>query len=288
MTAASSGSRRPAVEKWASRWAALSPPLGWVNGRLPRLGEVPEGLAATESPRLSPAFPCRTFRLPRIGDKPVAVHSPLDAYAAAFDARGADRIRETLAWIAPHCDLEERLPRIPPSALVRGIWGRILSRQLQERGLLQRYRELLPMPEPGALSFYPAGDLCVQAAVAGALVSGPDELHQGMFEITRDNSRRFAASLLGRTLLRLLAKDPRRLAQQAIASRRQTCNYGSWELLEASEREVRIYLREEYVWIESYLLGAAVGTFEALGEVEAHTELEDPFHGVHVIRLLGR
>ncbi|MBO6940657.1 MAG: TIGR02265 family protein [Deltaproteobacteria bacterium] len=211
----------------------------------------------------------------------------LAEFAAAVDAPTADRIRETLEWIAPHCDLEERLPRIPPSAQVRGIWAKILVRQLQERGLWEKYQEMLPMPTPGALGFHPARDLCVQSAVAGALVAGPEQLHQGMFEITRDNSRRFAASLLGRTLVRLLAKDPKRLAQQAIASRRQTCNYGGWELVSASEREVRIYLREEYVWIESYLLGAAVGTFEALADdpadLRADAELEDRFHGTHVI-----
>jgi len=212
----------------------------------------------------------------------------LAAFAAAMDAPSTSRVQETLEWIAPHCDLEDRLPRIPPSAQVRGVWGKILDRQLQERGLFERYRELLPVESPRGLSFYPARDLVVQAAVAGALVAGPEELHRGMFEITRDNSRRFAASLLGRTLFRLLAKDPKRLAQQAIASRRQTCNYGGWELLEASENTVRIYLREEYVWIESYLLGAAVGTFEALAgraeDVEAHAELEDRFHGTHIIR----
>ena len=196
----------------------------------------------------------------------------------------ADRVAETLEWVAPHCDLAERLPRIPPSAQVRGIWVSILTRQLQERGLLDEYRRILPLTPPRTLGFHPASDLCVQAAVAGALVAGPEDLHQGMFEITRDNSRKFAASLLGRTLLRLLAEDPKRLAQQAIASRRQTCNYGTWELVEASPGMVRIYLREEYVWIESYLLGAAAGTFEVLGEIEASAELEDRFHGTHVIR----
>ena len=208
-----------------------------------------------------------------------------DAYAAALHAPGVERVRETLDWVAPYCDLEARLQRIPPSAQVRGIWASILDRQIQERGLFERYRELLPLGKASALGFHPAGDFCVRAAVAGALVAGPENLHAGMLEITRDNSRRFAASLLGKTLVRLLAKDPKRLAQQAIASRRQTCNYGAWELRSTTENEVRIYLREEYIWIESYLLGAAMGTFEALGDhVQVTAELEDPFHGYHVIR----
>jgi len=210
---------------------------------------------------------------------------PLAAYAEQLDASRRGRVRETMAWVAPYCDLEERLSLIPPSAKVRGIWARILDRQLQERGLYERYTELLPLSPRPQLPFHPTRDLCIRAAVAGAIVAGPEELHQGMYELTLNNTRRFAKSLLGRTLFRLLAKDPKRLAQQAIASRRQTCNYGSWELVEASERSIRIRMREEYLWIESYLRGAAVGTFEALGEtVEVQAEIEHRFHGAHVIR----
>lgn len=194
-------------------------------------------------------------------------------------------MRETLEWIRPHCDIEDRLPLIPPSARVRGIWARILERQLQERGLESRYRELLPLERRSALGFHPACDLCVCAAVAGALVAGPENLHRGMFEVTRDNALQFADSLLGRTLVRFLARDPERLAQQAVASRRQTCNYGSWELVLASDHELRIALRQEYLWIDSYLLGAAAGTFASLGrDVEVVAELEDRFNGVHIIR----
>ncbi len=205
--------------------------------------------------------------------------------AVSVDDGEARRIQETLDWVAPHCDLLERIDRIPPSAQVRGVWTKILERQLQERGLLPEYRRLLPGHSSGAFELHHVSDLLLRAAVAGALLAGPEDLHQGMFEITRDNARRFTSSLMGRTLLRLLARDPRRLCQQILASRRQTCHYGSWELLSVREGEARIYLREEYIWIESYLLGAAVGTFEVLGDdVEATAELEGPFHGTHIIR----
>lgn len=206
-------------------------------------------------------------------------------FASGLDAHVAERVQETLEWVAPHCDLERRLPQIPPSAKVRGIWSKILDKQLQERGLHNEYRRLLPLPAPSALRFHPVSDLCVQTAVAGALIAGPENLHTGMYEITRDNASRFAASLLGRTLIRLLAHDPKRLAQQAIASRRQTCNYGSWELRSASDHDVRFYMREEYIWIDSYLAGSAVGTYEVIGsDVEAEVDLEDMFHGTMTIR----
>ena len=211
--------------------------------------------------------------------------SSLGAFADALAPRARERVRETLAWVAPHCDLEERLALIPPSARVRGIWSRILDRQLQDRGLYATYRERLPLTALRTLGFHPAGDLCVRAAVAGAIVAGPEELHRGMFELSRDNAARFASSLLGRTLVRVLAKDPSRLAQQAFASRRQTCNYGSWELVSSADREVRIKFRREYLWGESYLLGAATGTFAVFGDtVEVIAEMADRFNGMHIIR----
>lgn len=211
--------------------------------------------------------------------------SHFDIAALAVDDEAAHQVSETLAWVAPHCDIEERMGKVPPSARCRGVWSKLIDRQLKERGLYDEYRRRLPLPSLNTLGFHPVGDLLLRAAVAGALVAGPENLHDGMFEMTRDNARQFTGTLMGRTLVKLLARDPKRLCQQVLASRRQTCNYGSWEVLETGPTHAKIYLREEYMWMESYLLGAAEGTFAALGEkVEATVELEDPFHGVHIIR----
>jgi len=196
-----------------------------------------------------------------------------------------ERVRDAIGWIAPHCDIEERLPLIPPSAQCRGLWFKILERQLQARGLESAYEERMPARSFSAVSFDSAADLCIRAAIGGALVAGPEDVHQGMFDLARDNSQRFATTLLGRTLLRLLARDPERLAKQAIASRRQTCNYGAWELVNVDASSVTVRYREEYLWIESYLSGASVGTFTQLGDdVRAEVEMDGPFHGTTTIR----
>jgi uncharacterized protein (TIGR02265 family) len=211
--------------------------------------------------------------------------SPAGFVTSFGGAPHAERLAETLAWVAPHCDIEERLDAVPPAAQTRGTWAKILDRQLEARGLLHEFQRLVPPPSPSGLSFHPVGELLLRAAVAGALVAGPEELERGMFELTRDNAREFSRTLLGRTLLRLLARDPERLTQQVLASRRQTANYGQWEVVERGAGCVSIYLREEYLWIDSYLLGAAVGTYEAVGEnVTVEVSLEDRFHGCHTIR----
>ena len=62
------------------------------------------------------------------------------AVAALYRDPDAERVQAAVEWIAPHCDIEERLRQIPPSAQVRGVWSRILDRALEKRGLLEEYQ----------------------------------------------------------------------------------------------------------------------------------------------------
>jgi uncharacterized protein (TIGR02265 family) len=83
-------------------------------------------------------------------------------------------------------------------------------------------------------------------------------------------------------MLRLLSRDPRKLLQQAVAGRRQSYSYGSWQLSFPSQNEALMEMVEEYLYIESYMLGAAVGTFDAVGiSVKAEATLQTPFNGRH-------
>jgi hypothetical protein len=73
--------------------------------------------------------------------------------------------------------------------------------------------------------------------------------------------------------------------QQGVAARRQSSSYGRWTLVFPDERSAVMSMTEEYVYIESYLLGAAQGTFDAVGvPVETEVVLEDRFNGRHVLR----
>jgi uncharacterized protein (TIGR02265 family) len=185
--------------------------------------------------------------------------------------------------VCRHCDLHERLTLVPPSAKVRGLYFRSIETVLARAGRAERYRELFP-ERFAAILWHPASEFLVRLAAGAALLTSAERVHEGMFEIGRRNAVAFAESLLGRTMLRLLSRDPHKLLQQAVAGRRQSYSYGSWELTFPEERKAVMTMVEEYLYIESYMLGAARGTFDAIGvAVRTEVVLEDRFHGRHIM-----
>lgn len=205
------------------------------------------------------------------------------------DRTGANALKglnqaEALALVARYCDVEERLSLVPPSAKVRGIFVRSIDASLKEAGLTRRYRELFP-GELGTLQWHPCGEFLKRLTVGAALLVGPERVHEGMVEIGRHNALEFAHSLLGRILLRFLSRDPKKLLQQAIAGRRQTCGYGSWQISFPEECMAIMTMNEEYLYIESFAVGSALGTFEAIErKVEVQCELSTRFDGRHILR----
>ena len=188
-----------------------------------------------------------------------------------------------LEQVYQHCDLRERLTLVPPSAKVRGLYFRSIDAVLARAGRAERYRELFP-ERFAAILWHPAGDFLVRLAAGAALLTSPERVHEGMFEIGRRNAVAFAESLLGRTMLRLLSRDPHKLLQQAVAGRRQSYSYGSWTLTFPAERTAVMTMIEEYLYMESYMLGAAKGTFDAIAvPVRTEVVLENRFNGKHVL-----
>jgi uncharacterized protein (TIGR02265 family) len=214
---------------------------------------------------------------------PGSVSSLLAAHTGVTSSSSRE-LATILDELSRHSDLSERLTLIPPSAKIRGVYCRSIDTALDEAGKLGRYRELFPR-DLATLTWHPMGEFLIRLSVAGALLAGPERVHDGMLEIGRKNALEFARSLLGRIMLRLLSRDPRKLLLQGVAARRQTCSYGSWQVHFPSEREAVVTMVEEYLYIESFLMGAALGTFDAIGlNVEAETIFEDRFHGRHVLR----
>jgi uncharacterized protein (TIGR02265 family) len=167
---------------------------------------------------------------------------------------------------------------------VRGVYFRPIERALAKAGRRERFDALFPQ-RIAAVLWYPTADFLVRLAVGGALLAGPDRIHEGMFDIGRGNAVAFAESLLGRTLLRILDRDPKRLLKQGIAGRRQGFSHGHWDLEFPAEREAVVTMTEEYLYIESYMRGAAHGTFDAVGlPVQVEVSLRDPFNGRHHLR----
>ena len=158
-----------------------------------------------------------------------------------------------------------------------------VEKVLTRAGLLDAYRRRVPRTY-SAMRTYPARELLENVAIGGALLRSPEEVHAGMHEIGRDNSVAFAGSLLGRTVLRLLSRDPYRLLEQGVSGKRQASNYGRWRVERTGATSATMHFEQEYCWIDSYVLGAGEGTFESIGE-EGRFELEmdGPYHGRHLI-----
>jgi uncharacterized protein (TIGR02265 family) len=200
------------------------------------------------------------------------------APAVVASARMLDR---ALDIVGAHCDLEARLRDVPPSARIRGVWMRSMEAALERHGKLAAFRSTFPGERASALRWYQVSEFLPRLAVAGALVASPAEVHEGMYEIGRGNAQGFADSLIGRTLIRILSPDPARVIQQGAAARRQSASYGRWSVEAPSPQMVRMVMRSEYIWIESYFRGSAVGTYDAIQcDARVTATLRSPYDGV--------
>jgi uncharacterized protein (TIGR02265 family) len=185
--------------------------------------------------------------------------------------------------VSKYCDIKERIALIPPSATSRGLYFNSIETVLGRAGHLGRYREIFP-EKLSALRFHPVGEFLQRLAVGAAILTSPERVHEGMFEIGRQNAVAFSQSLVGRALLRILSRDPKKLLQQAVAGRRQSLTYGSWELVFPAERSAIITMREEYAYLDSYMLGAGQGTFDAVSvPVQIKVVMHDRFSGEHIL-----
>jgi uncharacterized protein (TIGR02265 family) len=115
--------------------------------------------------------------------------------------------------VSQFCDLRERLALMPPSAAVRGIYFRSIELKLEQAGKFEDFRRMYP-DRLAAIRWHSMSSFLEQLAVAGALLRKPTEVHAGMFEIGRQNATAFAGSLLGKMLLRMLSREPRKLLAQ--------------------------------------------------------------------------
>lgn len=171
-----------------------------------------------------------------------------------------DGAARALEFVAPHCDIVERMRAVPPAAAIRGIFYQNIDGYLRKAGLHEAYRSYFP-ESASALPYYPLNDYMLRMATAGALVTSPERLHEGMRAISRGSAANFAQSLLGKTLIRLLSNDPAKLTEQGLAARRQTHRYGRWSIVRHSPRCLEVVYEDEFMWIESVVVGAAEGTY---------------------------
>lgn len=191
---------------------------------------------------------------------------------------------QALEAIAPHCDFKQRLAAMPPSAKIRGAFFHSIDRVLTAAGHFEPFEAMFPSRATSVL-WYPMSDFLEQLLIGGSMLTGPERVHEGMLEIGRRNAVEVSSSLFGRALLRLLSRDPRKLLMQGAAVRRQCNNVGVWELTFPDERSALVVAKEEYLYFDSYLLGAAYGTFDTLDlPVKIECVMDDPYNGRHILR----
>jgi uncharacterized protein (TIGR02265 family) len=191
-------------------------------------------------------------------------------------------LRADVRSLVQYCDLEERLPAVPASAQLRGLYFKNTINVMKSAGLQGRYAELFPETY-SAVRWYPLADYLERHAAAGALLAGPETVHDGMRTIGHNNAQAFTESLLGKTMIRLLSRDPMRLLKQSAVGRRQSCQYGRWELHFPAPGHAVMEMYEEYIWIESNVAGAAEGTMAVTSvPVKNRCELDSKFRGRHV------
>lgn len=185
--------------------------------------------------------------------------------------------------LSEHCDVGERVRLVPPSAQLRGLYFRSVEDILQKNGLFQAFCSELgirPDQRMSALRLYPASDYLVWLALAASMLEGPKHVQKGLYRVGYEYSSAFTESILGRTLLRVLSRDPYRVAQQGLAGRRQSATFGTWGLERLDARHMLMTYDEEYVWVDSVIAGAAKGTFDACGmTITLETRLTGMFSG---------
>ena len=163
---------------------------------------------------------------------------------------------------------------------MRGLWFKVVEQEMKARGLYEEYQRYFPQDKFRTLRYYPTSEYLVRTSLAGSLVTSPETVHEGMYEMNRKNATRFASTIVGRTMIRLLDPHPVRVVQQGIAAVRQTVAHTQWRLGDTGPGYLEVLFNHEYMWIESLVAGSTKGTFEAINlDAEVVAELDDPFNG---------
>jgi uncharacterized protein (TIGR02265 family) len=180
-------------------------------------------------------------------------------------------------------DLQRRLREVPASAMVRGIFFRILEDDLARRGMggLLRWRGVLG-EQPQSYRLYPVSKLLVAYAEAAAMVA-PDP-RDGLRDIFRGICLPFSQSWYGRAWSQFLRPDPFKALHWLDRCREHVSNYGTWRLESRGPGYAVVHMNDEYFWIDSAHRGGCEGMLDVCGvDGEVTAETDSMFRGrLHV------
>jgi len=176
-------------------------------------------------------------------------------------------------------NLEERVRRIPSTAMSRGLFFHLIDAQLARRGLAftsgwqPRYGQGRRLHV-----LYPTTELARALAAGGALLH--EDPREGLRELFRGAAAFVATTWFGRVIRSVLRPDPLEALRWMERSHDFACNHGVWRVEDRGAGHATLHMLDEYLWIDSVHRGGCEGMLEACGvhgAVEAETD--DMFRG---------
>lgn len=182
---------------------------------------------------------------------------------------------------AAHCDVLDRLQRVRDDQRVRGVWFAMLRDEVKRRGLHEVFEREIGLHESVTFKMYPVADYLRRLVTAGALVTSPERVHEGMRELHRSSVRYFAQSLLGRTIVSLTRPTPLQFLKQVERSRGLMATFGAQRVTPLGERRIQVHHIDDPVYIESAQVGGLESTLAACGyEARITVDMRSAFDGV--------
>ena len=177
-------------------------------------------------------------------------------------------------------DLEERLRAVPSTALIRGIFFRLLEDDLKRRGYKKwgNWRTILG-EQPRPYRLYPVRDLLIGYA-EGAQLLAPNDPGEGIRQIFQGIARPFSSSWYGKAWLGFMKPDLLQALYWLERSRDLVCNYGSLRVESRGKGRATLHWYDEYFWIETAHRGGCEGMLDVCGVVgEVTAEADTMFNG---------
>jgi len=182
-------------------------------------------------------------------------------------------------------DLARRLSDTPASATVRGVWFSMAADHVQRMGRAETvaWRTAVRTRRRFPFLSYSLREYLEELAVAAAIVD-PMSPGDGIRQIWRRATSSYVATPFGRSLIRLIGRNPLRYLGWLAEHRDHFCNYGEWRLVPRSEGYAVMEMKDEFIWIEHAHCGGAEGLLETCGvKGTVESELVSPYHGrMHV------
>jgi len=189
-----------------------------------------------------------------------------------------------LARSASQLDLEKRLRDLPATAMVRGIFFRLLKDETEKRGIsaVEELKRVLVGKDVWRL--YPARELMVAYATAASLVD-PDP-NQGLRSLFHDMGPSYSRTWYGQLFRKFLGSpDPGRAIRYIERAKERVSNYSTWRVETLGPRHVVLHMFNEYFWIESAQRGGCEGLLQACDvSGEVRPELDGPYNGALDVR----